>query len=784
MMYLVLARMKTTALVLASILFAILLCEAGLRMFTRFGGSGRPQPPTAVASDKPLDVQAATRYIAQMPAAPGTDRKWFAEDPPPLPNRAVPSPDRVARFQDYERRGIYGPQADYVWNRHFVETAFCAPGSAYQNYPDDIVIFNPPEGALHPRYRFPPNITTAQGLVTNQFGLRGPPLTLLKPPKTIRIAFVGASTTINSHGFPFSYPERVVHWLNLFAQANHFDVHFEVLNAGREGITSEDISQIVHDELLPLDPDWTVYYEGSNQFFWVYDLVSPRTPPRQSLDPRDSVIEHKVPEPIRKHLAMGDLLDRALNGFGTLGEPRRPSYRLNWPANVDEAKPVVDSPHLPAPLVTIIKDLDSIRASMASIGGRFAVCSYVWLVKDGLRLSPNRHKLIYEQLNASLWPLRYRDIRRFADFQNRVFQRYAADRGIPFLDLAAAMPLDPNLFVDAIHMTDTGERTKAWIAFQQLVPILRREIESGRLPRSAGSHPLPAPPSLAISNMPGRCQTAPPGPLARVDASISLDSIELKYDKASIDSGDPVRVTTAATQWSNAASIPLNAPAGLARPCYLLLRARVVNGQIGLGVVEAGGSLQIERAVGPSPAMIDIYVPVPFPDHVDALSIRNVAPDGVRSQIEIESVALLASAKPPPEELVKKIDLGGVRREISGTALEPRDGGLLLTTGPSQWGYAARLALGLDARSGAGLRVHVWMRVLTGQVGVGVVNPDGKAFLVTRTARPSSHDVELVLPLPSPPVIGDLIVRNDAAGNVLSRAVVSRIEIRRSPPSQ
>ncbi|HYL74399.1 MAG TPA: hypothetical protein VEU96_09340 [Bryobacteraceae bacterium] len=775
--------MKTAVLVVASILFALLLCEAGLRMFTGFGGNHKfSQPLGTPPPDKPLDVQDAARYIAQMPAAPGTDRKWFTEDPPPLPNRTAPSPEQVARTKDYERRGIYGPQADYAWNRHFVETDFCAPGSAYQNYPDDITVFNPPEGALHPRYRFPPNITTPYGLVTNQFGLRGPPIALVKPPKTIRIAFVGASTTINSHGFPFSYPERVVHWLNLFAQANHFDVRFEVLNGGREGIISEDIAQIVDDELLPLDPDWTVYYEGSNQFFWVRDLITPRTPSRQSLDPRDSVIEHKVPEPIRKHLAMGDLLDRALNGFGTLGEPRRPSYRLNWPADVDEATPVVDSPHLPAPIVTIIKDLDSIRASMASIGGRFALCSYVWMVKDGLRLSPNRHKLIYEQLNASLWPLRYKDIRRLADFQNRVFQRYAADRGIPFLDISAAMPLDPNLFVDAIHMTDTGERTKAWIAFQQLVPILRREIESGRLPRPAGSHPLPPLPSLAMAKMPGRCHAAPPGPLTRIDAAISLGSIESPDDMISTDPSGLVRITTAVPQWSNAAAIPISAPLGLARPCYLLLHGRVVTGQVGLGVSEFGGkSFQVERAVGPSPAMIDIYVPVPFPDRVNALSIRNVSPNGVRSQIEIESVALLASAKAPPEELVKKIDLTEVRREISGTAMEQQGGGLLLTTGPSQWGYAARLALGLDANSGAGLRVHVWMRVLAGRVGVGVVNPTGQAFLVTRTARPWPHDVELVLPLPAPPVTGDLIVRNDAAGNVLSKAIIEKIEIRRAP---
>ncbi len=362
--------------------------------------------------------------------------------------------------------------------------------------------------------------------------------------------------------------------------------------------------------------------------------------------------------------------------------------------------------------------------------------------------------------------------------------QFVAGLGAPFFDIAAAIPRDPNLFSDAIHMTDTGERVKAWIAFQQLVPILRREIESGRLPRPAVSHPLPAPPSFAITRMSGRCQAAPPGPLNRVDAAFSLDNFDLAFEKASIDFGLPVRVTTAESQGSSAVSMPISAPVNLARPCYLLLRAHVVKGQIRLGVTERGSkSFQVEKTVGPSPGMIDIYVPLPSPDRAVALSILNYARDGRRSEIEIESVALLASSKSPPEDLVRKVDLKQVRPETSGTTLASRAEGLLLTTGTSQFGYFARLPLGLDANGGPGLRVHIWMRVLAGRVGAGVLDHTGQAFLVTRTTRPSPRTLELVLPLPSPPITGDLILRNDASGNLVSKAVVERIEIKRAPAS-
>src|ERR1035437_2262406 len=139
-------------------------------------------------------------------------------------------------------------------------------------------------------------------------------------------------------------------------------------------------------------------------------------------------------------------LDRALNGFRTVGEPRKPSYRLEWPGEVDQDDPNPDSPYLPLQLPAIMKDLDAIRASLNAIGGRLAVCSFEWFTPGGAPLSPSRHEFIYKQLNTVLWPLRYADIRRLNDFQNRVIRNYAVSRQIPFVDVASEIPQDPDLF--------------------------------------------------------------------------------------------------------------------------------------------------------------------------------------------------------------------------------------------------------------------------------------------------------------------------------------------------
>ena len=639
--------MKAGLLVLASILAGLLLCEAGLRIFTRFRPGSMPEPnPAAITPDKPLDLEGALPYINRMPAAPGTDRRWFTENPPPLPNRKPVSAEDEARSQDYQRRGLFGPQSFYVWNRSFVEATSCSPTSWFRNYPEKILVFDPPSGNNHPIYRFPPNATTASGLVTNQFGLRGPPLTLARPPNTVRIAFLGASTTVNNHNYPFSYPEHVVFWLNRFAETNRFDVRFEVLNAGREGINSEDIPPIVRYELLPLDPDLAVYYEGSNQFPAANRLISPSIPPRSNIDPRDPIVAHIVPKLLRAHLASANLLDQALNGFGSAGEPRKPLYRIVWPKSVDERNPNPDSPTLPLQLPVIVRDLDAIRASLAPLGGKLALCSFEWFTPQGIPLSPTRHQYIYQQLNTVLWPLRYADIRRLADFQNRVLRQYAASRKIPFVDVASSLPQDPNLFVDAIHMTDTGERVKAWIVFQQLAPLIRREIESGQLPRPAGSHSVPPPPALEASEMRLQCDQKPSGTIARVEDGLSLYRRSPASSDASIEAERPLKITTPAQRYAYAASFKINMPPALRGRVFVHLRARTVKGQIGVGVLDQSRNyFLIERSVPAAAEMTDIYFPVPSPDRADSLIVRNADPAGSRSELLIDSLELVTASE-------------------------------------------------------------------------------------------------------------------------------------------
>jgi hypothetical protein len=226
-----------------------------------------------------------------------------------------------------------------------------------------------------------------------------------------------------------------------------------------------------------------VYYEGANHF----DLSSIARGADGGLQGRTTV---PVEQPSRlatfaRYSSIGVRLQSALTLLGDRGngrEPEKPAYTIEWPAGLDEADPDLGNPSLPVNLTTVLRDLDSMRADLHGVGAELAVSSFVWLVHDGMVLDPLRGRFIWQQLNRTYWPWRYRDMERLAAFQNRVFAKYAATHGLPFIDVARDMPQDPGLFSDAIHTTVTGVRVRAWIVFQQLVPLLESRLKRGTWP--------------------------------------------------------------------------------------------------------------------------------------------------------------------------------------------------------------------------------------------------------------------------------------------------------------
>jgi hypothetical protein len=443
-----------------------------------------------VRAPKAASDVATAPYVDRIAVASGVNRSWYADDPREA-SGGYPAADPVlAARSSSSPRGLE-LSAVYEWNLEFLREAACAADPSLPRHQNvittvfpvgELFVFEPPGRTPFPRYRFLRNAHYPSGVITNSFGWRGPDVPLNRPDKTIRIAFVGASTTAGPHSFSYSYPDYIRTWLERWTTASRLPVQFEVINAAREGVDSTSIAAIVRDELAPLDPDVVVYYEGANQFgpaayiVWPGGVVSSR--PRRT-----------SPWLMESMSALVVRLRGLRDPFTVRrDEPRKPRLPVAWPAGLDEHDPQLDDPRLALELPTIVRDLDAMRAALSAYGGRLAMSSFVWCVKDGMQLDPDADAGVYRYLNDMFWPISYAYMRRLADFQNRAFQKYATTRGLDFIDIAAIYPLDPRLFDDGVHMTQSGTKLMAWISLQGLIPILERSIATGTLPRAPGRH--------------------------------------------------------------------------------------------------------------------------------------------------------------------------------------------------------------------------------------------------------------------------------------------------------
>lgn len=429
------------------------------------------------------DVYTLDDFVAEFDFGDGVKSRWIYESP----ERVAPY-DISAEFQTIQSQ--HGYRANYVWNSYLSNDYFLTSG-IFKTIPDQVKVYTPTWQTVYPRFRYPPNVTLPTRLTTNRFGWRGPQIDLNKPANTIRIAAVGASTTVNGHSRHYSYPELLQHWLNLWAKENNYGVNFEVLNLGREGIGSRDIAAIVKYEMLPMEVDYVIYYEGSNQFdprtmvSYPDDVVFGQPP--EGLVPNFSNIESddkSLLDHLSEYSAVAARARSLVETFSITGEePPKPEQTFILPDGLDELRPRRQHLGRALALRSILSDLDRIKRDLDEKEIKLMLATFDWFAYDGMVLDPARHRTLYGYLNRVYWPISYANMRRMADFQNRAFKLWAVDHRVDIIDVAGLMPRQPDLYDDAIHNTQLGIRIRAWINFEVLVPALKADIESGKLPR-------------------------------------------------------------------------------------------------------------------------------------------------------------------------------------------------------------------------------------------------------------------------------------------------------------
>jgi LysM repeat protein len=439
-----------------------------------------PPLPDGVPPEYTLDT-----FLQEYPFSPEVNPQWV-----------VSTPEKVQKYDiSAEMQAIddtYGYRANYFWNENLGDDYFLY-SRIFDAVPAEVRVYPAPWDSVLPRYRYPPNVTLPTGLTTNQFGWRGSQIELQKPDNTIRIAALGASTTVGGHSLPFSYPEFLQHWLNIWAQENGYNVKFEVINAGREGLNTNDIVKVLQYELLPMDLDYVIFYEGSNQFhpetvvsfpaeFTMGKPPAGLVPNLNNVDSEDKSILDRLSE----YSAIVARARSIVEMFLVTGqEPPKPDQTFFLPDGQDEMNPSREFVRNALDLRRIQNDLDAIHQDAEANSIKMVMTTFNWFVYDGMVLDPQRHRNLYSYINRVYWPITYANMRRAADYQNRVFKQWAADNRVPIIDVAGQMPKNPDLFDDAIHNTYLGSRIRAWVIFESLVPMLKQDIEKGALPRPA-----------------------------------------------------------------------------------------------------------------------------------------------------------------------------------------------------------------------------------------------------------------------------------------------------------
>jgi GDSL-like Lipase/Acylhydrolase family len=450
-----------------------------------------PPRPTGPPLDPGWAAHADRPYLGRWPLADGVSNDWYDRDPAPDPTVAL-SPVLQARYERYRTDPI---GALTEWNSVYLRRELCAGvtrGSL--GVLSDFLTFRPPSGSAYPTFRHLTHANVPGAFTPNNFGWRGADIPVNKSADTIRLAFVGASTTSDDYSFPFAHTQYLENWLNIWAVNTHRNVRFEVINTGRSGIDSSSIAAIVRDELAPVEPDLIVYYEGANEFAPASILKFP-----------DGGIRPTRPlSTFRQHTRLEQYSALAQRFFIVLdswqwrsgAEPPKPRYEVEWPAAIDERNPDPFASSLPMHLERVMANLETVRSAARAAGSDVAIATFLWMVDPGMQLDVRKHLPLFRYLNETYYPADYTVMRRMADFQNQIFRRYAAARTLALIDFDREFPHDPDLFSDGVHLTEAGVRLEAWYYLQTLIPTIVNRVDAGVWPRPM-HHRLHAHPNLS-----------------------------------------------------------------------------------------------------------------------------------------------------------------------------------------------------------------------------------------------------------------------------------------------
>lgn len=278
------------------------------------------------------------------------------------------------------------------------------------------------------------NLDTGR-ISTNSLGFRGPEIALPKLPGTVRIAFLGASTTwcgevsSNEHTWP--------HLVTQDLRARFPGLAVDYVNAGVPGyVVNASFTNLVH-RVAPLEPDIIVIYHATNDMsrelrglaaakgLWIDGALDPGW--------------------VTKHSLLANLADKNLRIWLAQARAERHAGRLEVDATL-----LGDA---------FRRDLESLVVEARRHAKMVLVATFATQLRQ--EQAPDR------QLQASASALYYMPFMTpeglLASYRryNDIIREVARDQGAVLVDGEDRISADPEHFADSVHFTDRGSRAMA-----------------------------------------------------------------------------------------------------------------------------------------------------------------------------------------------------------------------------------------------------------------------------------------------------------------------------------
>lgn len=287
----------------------------------------------------------------------------------------------------------------------------------------------------------------------NSIGFRGPEIAVAKPPGTVRLAFLGASTTWCAE---VSGNDRVWPHLVTTALSRAFPgARIDYVNGGVPGYSMEFILKGLQLRVAPLQPDVIVVYEVSNNLSGeLRELAAKR-----GIIPSARVQELTWPS---RYSLLWNLVEKNLRVLAAQRAAEDNRRRLEVdPATLGEE---------------YRNELSQLLRAAQQHAGLVALATF--------SIQPRREQSPEQQLRASASALFYtpfatpRLLIESYERYNQIVREVAKETGALLIEGERDIPGDAVHFADTIHFTDAGSKAMAERISSALIasPALRQLV--------------------------------------------------------------------------------------------------------------------------------------------------------------------------------------------------------------------------------------------------------------------------------------------------------------------